>query len=286
MSSSSTLTAVAIAVASLPSFALPRVALGAERTDNDAASTNAARTKPYAPLEALIPAARVKYAIDKSVELLLAKTATTTTSNPIDELSQLWLTQPQNFTKGARIPDVPNQPAKSYLDKYSKNLERVPVLLKPGAYFVESGEIDSWKRLKRQERTREKADDVRAAFNVYTSNLSFDAESYLLNVPKDVRSKMIRDDQLPDVQNVIASDMGLRYLYRNDVLTALDDVRAELQYLVKQQQQQQSSGGNEYNDLIELLLKAQTATNRWFDLIDERDVSDAMEAVRQEQTRQ
>ncbi|KAL3787143.1 hypothetical protein ACHAWO_010701 [Cyclotella atomus] len=63
---------------------------------------------------------------------------------------------------------------------------------------------------------------------------------------------MIREDEIPDVTTVIASDMGLRYLLRNDILTALDDARAELKYQMKQIDV-------DGRDLYDSLLSAQSA---------------------------
>jgi len=88
---------------------------------------------------------------------------------------------------------------------------------------------------------------------------------------------MIRDDKIPDVKSVIASDMGLRYLLRNDLLTAFDDARAEVRYQMKQ-----SSSSIDGSDLLELLLTAQSALNKWFDLINKEDALAALDIVKKE----
>lgn len=95
-------------------------------------------------------------------------------------------------------------------------------------------------------------DEVCAAFNYYTSNLNFDADKIALTGTREERKKMIREDKIPDVTTVIASDMGLRYLLRNDILTALDDARAELKYQMKQIDVDR-------RDLYDSLLSAQSA---------------------------
>lgn len=79
---------------------------------------------------------------------------------------------------------------------------------------------------------------------------------------------------MPDVKQVIASDMGLRNLYRNQILTALDDVRAELIY-----QRQRPPDELDTTELLELLKEAQAACGRWFGLIDAKDVEAAMDTV-------
>jgi len=243
-------------------------------------------TNPFAELEALLPVVRVKTLIDRTVELATDLTNIKDSSPQslnnkkvlVQELEDLIL-RPQNFTRQAQIADVPRQPAQQYLDSYRRNLNRLSLIEKPGALLVQSGEIDAWKRLKRQERARESENEIRAAFNAYTSNLSFSADSYRLNVPQQERSKMIREDRLPDVKSVIASDMGMRYLYRNQVLTAMDDARAELQFQIQQQNSVDAT------DLLELLRDAQKACNSWFSLIDETDVRKAQIVVQQEETK-
>ena len=226
--------------------------------------------RPYAPVEALLPAVRVKMMIDRAAELalLLAKNdATIKKQDAIEELERLLL-QPQNYTRSLSLSPIPKRPAKQYLDSYQRNLDQMNLLQKPGALLVQSGEIDAWKRLKRQERYKEQSDEIRAALNVYTTNLSFDADSYLLNVPKSERSRMIREDRLPDVKAVIASDMGMRYLYRNDILTAVDEAKAELRFQLKQPI-------FDATELAELLQTSQNACLRWFSLIDEMDLQKA-----------
>lgn len=184
---------------------------------------------------------------------------------------------PQNYNRGTTPIDVPQQPARSYLDSYADYRSKVSILEKPGAMLVQNGEIDAWKRLKREEKARENADEVRAALNYYTSNLNFDSDKIALTGTREERSRMIREDRIPDVKTVIASDMGLRYLLRNDILTAVDDARAELKF-----QMRQPVNNLDGKDLYDLLIIAQTACNKRFDLIDEKDVVVALDAVRKE----
>lgn len=228
---------------------------------------------PFAPIDALVPAARVKLMIDRAVGIassLVQEEAKGNKHQMLHDLENLLLV-PQNFCRGTAPMEVPQQPAQSYLDAYADYRKRVSILEKPGALLVQNGEIDAWKRLKRQEKAKEDADEVRAALNYYTSNLNFTPDKFLLTGTKEERSKLIREDRLPDVKTVIASDMGLRYLLRNDVLTACDDARAELTYQLKQSESEVDG-----SDLLELLSDAQTALNKWFDLIDEKDRSSAI----------
>lgn len=192
------------------------------------------------------------------------------------ELKDLWLT-PQNLISAAN--EVPRQPAQAYLNSYKSKVDRLPALAKPGALLVQNGEIRTWKLLKQQERAREDQDEFRAALNTYTHQLSFSADSYRWNGSAAERSQLIRQEQLPDVKTVIASDMGLRYLYRNEILNAIQDVRAELQYQRNASQSSKDDDDFDASDLLDLLQQAQSACNKWFGLIDEQDVQEAIAAV-------
>lgn len=234
---------------------------------------------PFAPIDALLPAARVKITLDSAV-IIASQLSTATDANEkrklLHDLEGLLLVT-QNYTRGTTPMAVPQQPAKQYLNAYDEYRRHLSLLEKPGAILVQNGEIDAWKRLKREERSREDADEVRAAFNYYTSNLNFNSQEFILTATREERSRLIRDDKIPDVKTVIASDMGLRYLLRNDVLTACDDARAELNYQMKQDPNSVDGG-----ELLDILLMAQIACTKWFALIDERDMMAAMEIVLKE----
>ncbi len=77
--------------------------------------------------------------------------------------------------------------------------------------------------------------------------------------------------------------MGLRYLLRNDILTACDDARAELKYqLTKQTDESNAAEKVDGQELLDLLLIAQSACTKWFDLIDEKNVQEALLIVSRE----
>ncbi|KAL3938946.1 MAG: hypothetical protein SGARI_001548 [Bacillariaceae sp.] len=171
------------------------------------------------------------------------------------------------------------QPAKAYLDTYNRNRKELPLVFQPGALLVQNGEIDTWRRLKRQEAVREKQDDIRAALNAYTQALTYSADAYLLTVSSQERSKMVREDRLPDIKQVIASDMGMRYLVRNQLLTSMAEVKAELEYQLREQKQEEKPSTIDVSELLPLLLDAQTACNQWFGFIDPDQVQEAMRMV-------
>ena len=244
------------------SLSWPHIARSEEESSGLSSPTTLTK-RPYAPVEALLPAVRVQMTIDRATQLALLLSKNEATLNKQDAIQELefLLLQPQNYTRSLSLSPVPKQPSQQYLDTYQRNLDQMNLLQKPGALLVQSGEIDAWKRLKRQER-----------LNFYTTNLSFDADSYLLNVPKSERSKMIREGRLPDVKSVIASDMGMRYLYRNNILTAVDEAKAEVRFQLKQPTFDAS-------ELAELLQTAQEACKLWFSLIDEKDVQEANDVL-------
>jgi hypothetical protein len=237
------------------------------------------RPYEYAPIEALIPAARVKLLIDRATKLandmIIAASATdkdaaVSMERLLDKLEALLLV-PQNFTQSP-LAAAPQRPAKQYLESYQKGLDQLPILAKPGAMLVQSGEIDTWKRLKRQERRREEEDEIRAALNAYTSSLAFDAGKYSLSATQQERSNLIRNEQLPDIKSVIAGDMGMRYLYRNQVLSAMDTVREELRY----QRRMIFTDEVDATELRDLLVGAQSEMTQWFSMIDEKEVREAL----------
>lgn len=58
----------------------------------------------------------------------------------------------------------------------------------------------------------------------------------------------------------------------------MEDARAELQYQLRQ-----DSADFDATDLLEVLRQAQASCNRWFNLIDESDVKNALKEVEQEE---
>lgn len=249
--------------------------------------------KPFASTEALIPAIRVKLMIDRAVTLsnalpLVRETNGTDLqqqqSSILDELQSLLLS-PQTFI------DTPNEydkqlspvytPAQSYLDVYKTRRSQLNLLQQPGAWLVQQGEIASWRNLKEREYKMAQKDPIRAALNYYTNQLEFSSSQYILRVEPALRKQMIRNDALPDIRTqVIASDLGLRYLYRNQVLTCLEDARAELnEYIGTADDDGSTDSSSGSFELYNILRQAQQAMERWLSLIDENDIQQAMETV-------
>ncbi len=116
---------------------------------------------------------------------------------------------------------------------------------------------------------------IRLAFNTYTAYLRYD-EKFTLNGSPSERKKLIREDRIPDVKQVITADLDLRDLYRNQVLTNVDEARAELRY---QMDEGAKGNGVDGEELLRLLNAAGNACDEWFNLISIDDIKEAMEIV-------
>ena len=213
----------------------------------------------------------------------------------ISQLQQLLL-QKQNFTSvhasndntghsntNGRVSPLMNGNgggiAKSYRDRYQENRSPLNLLAQPGALLVQSGEIATWKRLRQQEQSLEQNDEIRAAFNAYMNQIQYSTSQYTLSVPENVRKQMIRSDTLPDlIRQVVPSDMDLRTLYRNMVLTSVQDAKAELQYQFNNATTTTTTNtvasvkNFDGQELLQLLRQAQEATGEWFQMIDPDEI--------------
>ena len=241
--------------------------------------------KPYAPLENLLPATRVKLLIDRSlalVEALQKEEDVAKKEELVAELKSLLL-EPRSFlTKSeeskARLyleidtttPWVKARQKEAQQQFLSESRDDPLTRLNEG--FEQWGERRQFNRLQKQQLALEAGNPMRAAFNAYTNNLVF-GDSYMLNASKEEKSRMIRQyNQLPDVTSVIRADLDLRDLYRNQILTSMDDARAELKYQIK-------SNDSDFSELLTVLKGAQSFCNKWFDFVPEASVKEAMEVV-------
>ena len=144
--------------------------------------------------------------------------------------------------------------------------------------FEQWGERRQFRRLRRQQLALEKANQIRAALNAYTNNLVF-GESYTLTASTEEKKRLIRQyNQLPDVTSVIRSDLDLRDLYRNQILTFMDDAKAELEF-------QLNNNGHaemDFTELLVILKEAQSSCNKWFEFVPEHDLKEALAVVQSE----
>lgn len=265
-------TTIALSSALFPLLLSPPVTYAAAAIDLNNPSTGT--TRPFAATEALQPAIRVKLCIDRATKLAnkLIDNPSIDSAALVQELENL-IIQPQDYLKYFKIQGVPKKPAKQYLEAYKPMAGDLPFQ----RYLIKNGDVSAWKDLKKKEKEQEGTNELRAALNAYTDVLSFSGDSYLLNVDKATRSNMVRQDRLPDVKQVITSDMGMRYLYRNQILTAMDDVRAELKYQIRTAKSLETT--IDAVELLNLLEEAQKACDRWLSLIDPGDVLEAIKSV-------
>ena len=111
---------------------------------------------------------------------------------------------------------------------------------------------------------------VRSCCNVYTANLRFNGQQYLLTADPATRKELIRSEALPSVQNVVTSDLDLRDLYRNQLQTCVEDLQAELY--------------SKDVDPIEVQALIQTslqAMDQWLSLIRQADIQQAQQVLNQ-----
>jgi hypothetical protein len=264
----------------------PVLANASEDNDGDILPVKRkAPKKPFAPLEALLPAARVKVTIDESVSLVekLEKlgVAEEGRSEILSKLCNLIVERTTFMTseKGETAKKVQNLKSntKLYDESYKEQLQGLAPTDVPLALFSQAGERRQFRMLQKRQKQLEKKNSIREALNFYTRQLQFDTEYYILNSGAEEKKKMIRDDALPDIKSVIVSDLDLRDLVRNQILDAWDDVQAEFLYQIKNN----DTGGNfDTEELLNLLLRAQNECDRWFNFIAENDVTGAIEKVK------
>ena len=225
-------------------------------------NTEAAPIKrPWAPMEALLPASRFRILLHRAIDLV----------------EQLPLASPST------ISTTSQSTASIVLSNQGtiKILSELETIMAPPP----PGKIAEMKPTK----------SIRIAFNTYTTYLRY-GDRYTLTASPLERKNMIRQDRLPNVKQVITADLDLRDLYRNQVLTNVDEARAELRYLIDRYNHQYDNVNNHNNvkdndnklqyvdgesqsELLMLLKNAAVACDEWFGLIPEEDVAAALDAV-------
>jgi hypothetical protein len=125
---------------------------------------------------------------------------------------------------------------------------------------------------------------TRAAMNLYTSNLNYGisksssssssrqnqspTEYYTITDPAWRRDYIRANDGLPTVDQVVAADLDVRDLYRNQVQQRLDDASAELY-----------SRECDVEELQSVVVDAAKSFDMWLDRISDEDVADAIQAA-------
>lgn len=253
--------------------------------------------RPSAPLQYLLPAARVGVYVYRALALVenLQQSRSTNKASILDESATIALDNillyPPSFILStdptvARgdpydLPPIVGELAatrQKWIERKELSIEAglTPQLFEFGQLV---GERRQWNRLVGEERTRESNSEVRRALNIYTTNLNFDPNKYIYAGSKEEKSKLIRENRLPTATDVIRSDLDARDLYRNALQTSLDDAKAEYMY-------QKKNNFEDLSEMMTILRDARDAIDMWFSFIPERDVRDAMEIVtREEQMR-
>mmetsp|Transcript_37370 Transcript_37370/g.78810 ORF Transcript_37370/g.78810 Transcript_37370/m.78810 type:complete len:321 (+) Transcript_37370:126-1088(+) len=256
-------------------------------------SSSDAVIRPSAPLEYLLPAARVGVylyqttAMAEDLAELIKDGERTKIDATIQTLDNLLVTSPSfiaskdpTVTRGdayGNLPPLVGEVAMQQQKQKERKQQSIEVGFAPQFFEVGEliGERRAWNRIVRAESSRENASEVRRALNIYTTNLNFNRNKYVYAGSKEEKSKLIREDKLPTATDVIRSDLDARDLYRNVVQTALEDARAEFVY-------QKKVGFEDVSDLVGLLKDARTGIDKWFSFIPDEDIKEALEVVKQE----
>jgi hypothetical protein len=255
-----------------------------------ATSKSTSTTAARGPIELLRPATRVRLYIDSAIDMcrtikesLLLETLTKAEiKTKLQPLSEFLLPE-RSFI----LPDE-SKLAKMYLEidtttpwQAARLQERVQRGKERGIDYTapydkvntaiqQWGDRRQFELLQKRQRSLEKNNEIRAAFNAYTNNIIF-SDSYRLNVDGENKKALVRNDALPDVNAVVVSDLDLRDLYRNQVLQNIDDAKSELIYQLKQA----SDDEIDIDEVLNYLFAAQVACNDWFSFVPSDDVDAA-----------
>lgn len=257
--------------------------------DDDVTPTTVPPQLPYAPfLENLLPACRVRIYINDILRATMSLQNAPDQEAIWTELEERLLIHPPSFVTTSEASSsktylqvntwaswnrVQSEQQKRTMDPFNEPVIDPVSKLRLG--FEQWGEQRQWKILRDRQLALEKSNDMRAAFNAYTNNLVF-GESYVFTGSSEERKRRIRNDDLPDVTSVIRSDLDLRDLYRNQVLTAIDDAKAELQYQLTTNEPKSAA------ELTDLVQQAKKSCDEWFRFVPDADVRAAMMAAQEE----
>mmetsp|Transcript_2924 Transcript_2924/g.6102 ORF Transcript_2924/g.6102 Transcript_2924/m.6102 type:complete len:346 (+) Transcript_2924:40-1077(+) len=245
--------------------------------------------RPSAPKEALLPAVRCRIWIVRARDAATPLSADSADGvgdtaarrrNALENLNRILLEGPRPFpgsddaaTGGGFVAAIAGQIATG---EGGKKMQSSPGPSGGVAGLLNRADAErQWGILRFAEMKREGENEIRRAFNFYTSRLQFDPNSYVLTAEPGVKSKMIREDRLPTTAATVVSDLDLRDLYRNQVLTGMDDVKAEVKYQLEQKEKDVVDVG----EVVDLLEETYRACERWFELVPPKDIREAMDIV-------
>lgn len=276
---------------------LPCLAAGEQEEDLSSGGKNKSKpnNRPSAPIEALLPATRCKLWIDNAYNI-----ATKTSDNNkekqqdnrilLTELNQVLVNRPKllSKTEKALLQKITATAATAQLttgvstaDKQQYQMNRLKLFNPAEKISAALNQADverQWGILQYAESKREQDNEIRAAFNFYTRQLAF-GESHVLTASKEDKKRMIRNDELPTLTDVIRSDLDLRDLYRNQLLTDLEDLQAEV---ARQLSRKEPNEAIETEDVFDLMDKVYNSCSKWFGLIDSNEVAQAVSMIKSE----
>ncbi|KAL7544157.1 hypothetical protein ACHAWF_007540 [Thalassiosira exigua] len=251
--------------------------------DPEMVGSNSRGGRPFAPPQALLPAARLKLWVDEVYSLTMELNSAEDPSTQFEAVQSLnkKLASPPKLFRGETMEKRTSSPtaqlstsiSNANKDQYQLNRKGLNLGDKLTAMMNQADVERQWGMLQYAESKREEGNEMRAAFNFYSRQLTF-ADEYVLTASPEERKKMIRKDELPTLTAVIASDLDRRDLFRNQFLTAIDDAIAESSYQAKLKIDEVG-----VKDLISLVNEAQAACNEWFSLIPSQDVEIAFKQV-------
>jgi hypothetical protein len=244
-----------------------------------------------APIECLLPATRVKLYVDEMVSLCTALLVSTGSRNglnasDLDTFEKRLLNPPvfiktdeasiaqtyrkiktQNAWNKARRSEREQRGAELGID-YTTPYDKINTAIQ------EWGDQRQFQILRKRQLQLDRESPMRAALNAYTNNLVF-GDGYQLNAQDEEKKNLVRNDALPNVNAVVVSDLDLRDLIRNQILQNMDDTRAELKYQMQQP-------NLEAQEVLNYLNEAQISCDKWFRLIPDQDVKNAISIVSSE----
>ena len=264
-------------------------------------TTNSRNGRPFAPLEALLPATRLKLWVDQVY--LLSKELSAQTNDrqqqlqTLQQLNNQLLSNPPKLFLGETTSTtiLPNKQrtntataqlttpiSSANKSQYQQNRNELPTIPnKIMAMFNQADVERQWGMIQYAELKREQENEMRAALNYYVRQLSYKGNEYVLTASREQRKEMIRNDALPSVTAVVASDLDRRDLYRNEFLTVMDDVVAEVAYQIRLMEKEEGKKEEvvDVMDVVSLVTVAHEAIENWFSLIPGSDVEEAVAVV-------
>ena len=252
--------------------------------------------RPSAPLAYLLPAARVGVYIYQTLNVARDIVSSHEDDNnalrqKINKLEKL-LIDPPSFVKANdpsvtrgdpyNLPPIVGEIAMQRQKQKEREQNSIQVGTIPEVFEVGQliGERRAWDRLSKSELIRESQSEVRRALNIYTTNINFNSSVYAFAGSTEEKRRLIREEKLPTVNDVIRSDLDARDLYRNEIQTALDDAKAEFLY----QQRICSNDVSKFDaeELVLLLSTAKRAMDSWFSFVPDQDIMKVLDMVNSE----